>query len=185
MGPSVPASAAVPPSCRVGAYVTDLYGLDVSPRTIKADFWLWSVCPTDALDATRRLEFVNATDVTQSDRSVVKVGDEYWSQVKVSGTFRQQFDLSEYPFGKQDVKIQIEDSEYNASQFTYVADSKDSGYDHAISLGGFKIRDFGVGGTPTWRSSSLSSRTGSGPPISSPWWGRASESSAHPSSAWS
>ncbi|KOU31716.1 hypothetical protein ADK53_24555 [Streptomyces sp. WM6373] len=145
MGPSVPASAAVPPSCRVGAYVTDLYGLDVSPRTIKADFWLWSVCPTDALDATRRLEFVNATDVTQSDRSVVKVGDEYWSQVKVSGTFRQQFDLSEYPFDKQDVKIQIEDSEYNASQFTYVADSKDSGYDHAISLGGFKIRDFGVG----------------------------------------
>ncbi|MFJ6782860.1 hypothetical protein [Streptomyces yangpuensis] len=65
--------------------------------------------------------------------------------MKVSGTFRQEFDLSEYPFDKQDVKIRIEDSEYDSSQFTYVADNEESGYDHAISLGGFKIRDFGVG----------------------------------------
>ncbi|ROP48061.1 hypothetical protein, partial [Streptomyces sp. PanSC9] len=102
------------PTCQVGAYVTDLYGLDVSPRTINADFWLWSVCPSADLDATRRLEFINATQVSQSDRSVEKVGDQYWSQVKVSGTFRQQFHLSEYPFDKQDVQIQVEDSQLNA-----------------------------------------------------------------------
>ncbi|MDX2592137.1 hypothetical protein PV343_07670 [Streptomyces sp. WI03-4A] len=136
--------AAAAPTCRVGAYVTDLYGLDVSPRTINADFWLWSVCPSATLDATRRLEFVNATTVTQSDRSVEKVGNEYWSQVKVSGTFRQQFDLSEYPFDRQDVRIQVEDSEFNSAQFGYTADTADSGYDHAINLEGFKIKDFGV-----------------------------------------
>ncbi|MFJ9818670.1 hypothetical protein ACIRU3_26130 [Streptomyces sp. NPDC101151] len=137
-----PATAA--PTCRIGAYITDIYGLDVSPRTINADFWLWSVCPSADLDATRRLEFINATQVSQSDRSVERVGSQYWSQVKVSGTFRQKFDLSEYPFDRQDVQIQVEDSELNASQFTYVADTANSGYDHGISLGGFKIRDFGV-----------------------------------------
>jgi len=130
-----PAPAAAPPTCQVGAYVTDLYGLDVSPRTINADFWLWSVCPSAGLDATQ---------VNQSDRSVEKVGDQYWSQVKVSGTFRQQFDLSEYPFDKQDVQIQVEDSLLNASQFAYVADRANSGYDHSISLDGFVIRDFSV-----------------------------------------
>ncbi len=138
------ARAAAPPTCQVGAYVTDLYGLDVSPRTINADFWLWSVCPSAGLDATRRLEFINATQVSQSDRSVEKVGERYWSQVKVSGTFRQQFDLSEYPFDKQDVQIQVEDSQLDASQFAYVADTANSGYDHAISLDGFEIRDFSV-----------------------------------------
>lgn len=142
--PTAPAAPAAAPTCQVGAYVTDLYGLDVSPRTINADFWLWSVCPSAGLDATRRLEFINATQVSQSDRSVEKVGDQYWSQVKVSGTFRQQFDLSEYPFDKQDVQIQVEDSQLNASQFAYVADRANSGYDHAISLDGFEIRDFSV-----------------------------------------
>ncbi|MFE1285741.1 hypothetical protein [Streptomyces sp. NPDC058751] len=142
--PAAPAAPAAAPTCQVGAYVTDLYGLDVSPRTINADFWLWSVCPGAGLDATRRLEFINATQVDQSDRSVEKVGDRYWSQVKVSGTFRQQFDLSEYPFDKQDVRIQVEDSQLNASQFAYVADRANSGYDHAISLDGFVIRDFSV-----------------------------------------
>ncbi|MFE6457445.1 hypothetical protein ACFVP0_08290 [Streptomyces cinereoruber] len=144
MGTAAPAAGAAVPRCRVGAYVTDLYGLEVSPRTINADFWLWSVCPTADLDATRRLEFVNATSVTRGDRSVEKVGDAYWSQVKVSGTFRQEFDLSEYPFDRQDVTIRTEDAEYDASQFTYAADTGESGYDHAISLGGFKIRHFGV-----------------------------------------
>ena len=143
-GLAAPAASAAPRTCRVGAYVTDLYGLDVSPRTINADFWLWSVCPSADLDATRRLEFTNATQVSQSDRSAQKIGDQYWSQVKVSGTFRQEFDLSEYPFDKQDVQIQVEDSQFNASQFAYVPDTANSGYDHAISLEGFKIRDFGV-----------------------------------------
>ncbi|MFJ4340838.1 hypothetical protein [Streptomyces sp. NPDC088915] len=54
--------------------------------------------PTADPDATRRLESVDATSATQSDRSVERVGDAYRSQVKVSGTFRQEFDLSEYPF---------------------------------------------------------------------------------------
>ncbi|WP_225829316.1 hypothetical protein [Streptomyces naphthomycinicus] len=102
------------------------------------------MCPSAGLDATRRLEFTNATQVTQSDRSVEKVGSAYWSQVKVSGTFRQDFNLSEYPFDKQDVRIKVEDSELNSSQFTYAPDAANSGYDHAISLEGFRIRDFGV-----------------------------------------
>lgn len=154
MAMPAPAARAATPTCRIGAYITDIYGLSVSPRTVNADFWLWSVCPSAALDATRRLEFVNATRVAQSDRSTEKVGDAYWSQVKVSGTFRQKFDLSEYPFDKQDVQIQIEDSQYESSRFTYVADVKDSGYDHAISLGGFTIKGFGVGVTThTYRTS--------------------------------
>ncbi|MEV6682956.1 hypothetical protein AB0N09_39765 [Streptomyces erythrochromogenes] len=143
-GSAAPAAMAAPSSCRVGAYVTDLYGLDVSPRTVNADFWLWSVCPTAELNATQRAEFVNAQGVTLRGRSTEKVGDEYWSQVKVSGTFRQEFDLREYPFDKQGVKIRIEDSKYNSSRFTYVADKENSGYDHSISLGGFKIRHFDV-----------------------------------------
>ncbi|MFJ7960681.1 hypothetical protein ACIQ62_30750 [Streptomyces sp. NPDC096319] len=144
-GWSAPAATAAPASCRIGAYVTDLYGFDVSPRTINADFWLWSVCPTADLDVTRRLEFVNAKDASQSDRSVERVGNEYWSQVKVSGTFRQEFDLREYPFDEQNVKIRIEDSEYDSSQFTYVADNANSGYDHSIGLEGFQIKGFDVG----------------------------------------
>ncbi|MFD0007890.1 hypothetical protein ACFVJ4_36515 [Streptomyces sp. NPDC127178] len=143
LGMSAPAASAAS-SCRVGAYVTDLYGLDVSPRTIKADFWLWSVCPSADVDVSRRLEFTNATQVSQSDRSGEKVGGEHWSQVKVSGTFRQQFNLREYPFDTQDIQIQVEDFHRNASQFTFVSDIKNSGYDHAISLDGFTIRDFGV-----------------------------------------
>ncbi|MEU6708955.1 hypothetical protein [Streptomyces wuyuanensis] len=132
-------------TCRIGAYVTDLYDLEVSPRTVNADFWLWAVCPHDEMDATRRLDFVNATQVSQSSASLEKVGDKYWSQVKISGTFRQEFDLSEYPFDKQNIRILVEDSELSDSEFAYVADAVNSGYDPAaIQLGGFEITKFQV-----------------------------------------
>ncbi|MFJ9643845.1 hypothetical protein [Streptomyces sp. NPDC101206] len=60
----------------------------------------------------------------------------------MSGTFRQHFDLSEYPFDKQGIQILIEDAEFDSSQFVYVPDTANSGYDHKISIGGFKVKGF-------------------------------------------
>ncbi|MEU1541029.1 hypothetical protein ABZ461_23505 [Actinacidiphila glaucinigra] len=142
LGAAPPASAV--PHCRIGAYVTDLYDFEVTPRTVQADLWLWSVCPTAGTDAVKRLEFVNATRVTVSDESTEKVGDQYWSQVKVSGTFRQKFSLSQYPFDKQTVRILVEDWELDEAELVYSADARNSGYDHGIELGQFTITGFDV-----------------------------------------
>ncbi|MFG2191872.1 hypothetical protein [Streptomyces sp. NPDC048639] len=139
-----PAAAAVP-ACRVGAYVTDLYALDPARQTVDADLWLWSVCPRKDLDAVRRVEFTNATRTTLTERTTEKVGSEYWAQIKVAGTFRQDFDLTDFPFDRQTIRIRIEEAELDDSRFVYRADLKNSDYNHRIRLADFKITKFRIG----------------------------------------
>ncbi|MEU6082625.1 hypothetical protein [Streptomyces sp. NPDC047108] len=139
-----PAAAAVP-SCRVGAYVTDLFAVDPARRTVDADLWLWSLCPREDLAAVKRFEFINATRTTLTDPSSQKVGNAYWTQVKVSGTFRQNFDWTDFPFDKQVVRIQIEEDELDESRFVYRADTANSGYNRRIHLPDFRISGFRIG----------------------------------------
>ncbi|WP_407288797.1 hypothetical protein [Streptomyces sp. BP-8] len=141
---ATPAAAAVP-SCRVGAYVTDLYAMDPVRRTVDADLWLWSVCPRKDLAAVQRLEFTNATRTVLTEPSSEKVDNEYWTQVKVSGTFRQNFDLTDFPFDKQVVRIQVEENELDESRFVYRADVKNSTYNPRIHVDDFKITQFRIG----------------------------------------
>ncbi|MFD5734498.1 hypothetical protein ACFWIY_16895 [Streptomyces sioyaensis] len=141
---ATPAAAAVP-SCQVGAYVTDLYEVDTVRRTVDADLWLWSLCPRKDLAALQRLEFINATKVSLTEPSSEKVGNEYWTQVKVSGTFRQNFDLTNFPFDKQVVRIRIEESALDESRFVYRADVKNTEYNPRIHLDDFKITKFRIG----------------------------------------
>ncbi|WP_405776045.1 hypothetical protein [Streptomyces sp. NBC_00859] len=146
---ATPAAAAVP-SCDVGAYVTDLYGVDPVEGTVNADLWLWSVCPRKDLAAVPRLEFTNATKTMLTAPSSEKVGNEYWTQVKVSGTFRQTLDLTNFPFDKQVVRIQVEENRLDKSRFVYRADAKNSTYNPRIHPADFKITKFriGVGDAP-------------------------------------
>ncbi|WP_329460756.1 hypothetical protein [Streptomyces sp. NBC_01497] len=146
---TTPAAAAVP-SCSVGAYVTDLYAVDPIRGTVNADLWLWSVCPRKDLAAVQRLEFTNATKTMLTAPSSEKVDDEYWTQVKVSGTFRQALDLTDFPFDKQVIRIQVEENKLDKSRFVYRADVKNSTYNPRIHPADFKITQFriGVGDAP-------------------------------------
>ncbi len=141
---ATPAAAAVA-SCSVGAYVTDLYGVNPVERTVNADLWLWSVCPRKELAAVQRLEFTNATTATLTAPSSEKVGNEYWTQVKVSGTFRQTLDLTDFPFDKQVIRIRVEENKLDESRFVYRADVKDSTYNPRIDVDDFKITRFRIG----------------------------------------
>ncbi|MET9535860.1 hypothetical protein ABZY02_35815 [Streptomyces sp. NPDC006649] len=146
---ATPAAAAVP-SCRVGAYVTDLYAVDPVESTVNADLWLWSVCPRKDLAAVQRLEFTNATKTILTAPSSEKVDNEYWTQVKVAGTFRQTLNLTDFPFDKQVVRIRVEENKLDKSRFVYRADAKNSTYNPSIHPGDFKITRFriGVGDAP-------------------------------------
>jgi hypothetical protein len=141
---ATPAAAAVP-SCRVGAYVTDLYAVNPVQRTVNAELWLWSVCPRKDLAAVQRLEFTNATNTSLTSLSSEKVGNEYWTQVKVSGTFRQNLDLTNFPFDKQAIRIRVEENALDDSRFVYRADVRNSAYNTRIDPADFRITRFRIG----------------------------------------
>ncbi|GDY28648.1 hypothetical protein GTS_02810 [Gandjariella thermophila] len=131
------------PTCQLGAYLADLYGVDTRNQTINADVWFWSVCARPELEPIEHFEFINATEHRQVYRASVPRGSQYWTYVKFVGTFRQNFDLRDYPFDQQTVNIIVEDTR-DENEFVYTPDVANSTYNHDIKLSDFGITGFRV-----------------------------------------
>ncbi len=134
------ADAAVP-TCRLGAYVADLYSFDPGRQSVDADIWFWSVCPNKDLEPIQRFEFINTSTSRQTDRFNVQVGNEYWTYAKFVGTYREHLDIAHYPFDRHTLDFVVEATK-DITKFVYTPDHVNSTYNHAIRIAGFQITDF-------------------------------------------
>jgi hypothetical protein len=131
-------------NCRVGAYITSLSQVDTAAGTFRADFWMWSVCPTKDIEPLKTVEFVNAVSVLGSLDATLRRDDGWWATRKFSGVFRQDFSLRNYPFDEQPLLIEIEEGVLDTRDFLYVADAANSGINPAIDLAGWDLQTFHV-----------------------------------------
>ena len=145
MGLALPAGAQTAPPpvpCAVGGYVTSLHDINTPGHTFKADFWLWSLCPTKDIEPLKTLEFVNAVETTASLDSILPRGTQWWATRKVTGTFRNDFELDSYPFDHHPLVIEMEESRLDSRSLIFTADARHSGLDPAVHAPGWKFHDF-------------------------------------------
>ena len=128
---------------KVGVFITDLHGFDLSRGTFGANFWIWTV-GADAARALQTMEFPNADTITVRLESTVPRGDVNWSQRKLSGTFRHQWDLGNYPFDRHALTILLEEGIEEESAFTYEADKANSGFGLEQAVEGWRIRSMRI-----------------------------------------
>lgn len=145
---------AEPQTCRVGTYITALRDLEPATKSFGADLWIWSVCPSKDLDPIKNVEFVNATKIERMYNSVTERKDKtgnfqaqdkvYWTQEKIKATFAHQWDVRNYPFDRHTLKIQLEESTFDTSNFVYTPDVKNSSYRDKMRVEGWRIADFQI-----------------------------------------
>ena len=105
---------------------------------------MWSLCPDAKIEPLKTMEFVNAVKVTSSLDTTLQRGDQWWSLRKITGTFRQDFDLSNYPFDRQTLTIDTEEAVLYASDLTFTADAAGSKVDPELKLKNWKIDSFSI-----------------------------------------
>jgi hypothetical protein len=138
-------SHAAPVSCRMGAYVQSLSDIDPAAGTFDADVWLWSLCPDQTIDPLKSLEVVNSVDVESSMDSTQEKDNQWWSNRKIAGKFRQDFAVSNFPFDKQTLVIRLEEGGQNDSRsLKYIADGAGSKLDPNISLRNWAVTSFRI-----------------------------------------
>lgn len=135
---------AQPVSCKLGAYVVSLSRIDTAVGTFDADLWMWSLCPDKKTEPLKTMEFINGVKINDSLDSTFQRGNQWYSLRKISGTFRQDFDLSNYPFDRQTLGIDVEEAGLYASELTYTADGLDSKVDPELKLKNWKVDSFRI-----------------------------------------
>ena len=140
VGLASPALAQEPPTtCRMGAYVTSLYDINSSDGTFKAVFWMWSVCPKKTDEPLMTLEFPNGEDISADLEDKLERDDGWWSTRKFIGTFRNNFELKDFPFDHQNLTILVEEAVLDEPELIYTADTAESGFASTIGIPGWRL----------------------------------------------
>ena len=135
------AQAAEPTTSLTGIFVTSLHDLDTVNGSFGVDYWVWSVSPGER-NALESMEFLDAEQVETELDLTVERGENLWLQRKVSATVRQNWDLTNFPFDRHVLEVEMEEGIDDAATLTYRPDTANSGYSEDIELQGWRITDF-------------------------------------------
>jgi branched-chain amino acid transport system substrate-binding protein len=107
-----------------GIELTRLSGIDVRSGTFSADFYLWMrYSGQDDLPARVKFsDFSGSFDPAKPLQSRIEDGLNY-RLYQVSGTFKTDFDLHDYPFDTQSLTIRLQNQSHPLQEIAYVIDA--------------------------------------------------------------
>jgi len=137
-----------PVNAEVGIFLTSLHDLDVHNASYEAVFWLWAVHDGDAWEPGETLEIVNARSVRVEQHATDSRADHHWSTIKMAAEVRADWDVSDFPFDRQDLVLQIEDGDLDWSELRLSADAVNSRVDPALVVPGWDVERFEIAAEP-------------------------------------
>lgn len=122
----VSASAPGPERITVGFYLNRIYDIDMVKNQYMADFYIWFRWSPPRKDAPP-FEFANARDVRRNEVSFDnQASRDHYRAYRVIGNFRADLHFRNYPFDRQVLAIELEDSVSSLDKITYLPDSHSS-----------------------------------------------------------
>ena len=128
-----------PDTCRVGVYILSVFDLDYPHNAFSADFWMWFLYSADSLNPLESVEISNAKSSTFQNGSTEKKGGVYWAAQKCKATLSQNWDIANFPFDHQVLRIAMEDADRDTSDLVYLPDTAQSRLDPRVKLDGWRI----------------------------------------------
>ena len=129
---------------KIGAYITTIYDIKLNDESYNIDFWLWFHYKNDSLNPLKTIEIVNAKESVVSYDHIQVKNKVIWAFQKYKATINNPWNIKNFPFDKQQLKIVIEESVADTSTMMFVTDYKNSTYDSILSISGWKITNFKI-----------------------------------------
>jgi F0F1-type ATP synthase membrane subunit c/vacuolar-type H+-ATPase subunit K len=151
-------------TCKIGIYINSIYDFKLDDKSYMADFWIWMNYKNDSLAFDNRIEITNGKSADFSHYSMEKKSGWNWAAQKCRAQLIHQWDVSTFPFDKQELRIEIEDSQSDTSRLIYMADEANSKIDSSFNSSEWSIEKFSLSqGVKTYQTTygnpSLSGRS--------------------------
>jgi hypothetical protein len=131
-------------TCYLGIYINKIYDFKIEDKSYMADFWMWVNYKNDSLKFENGIEITNSKATDFSHFTIEKKAGWNWASQKCKAEITQQWDLSKFPFDKQVLKIQIENTQYDISTVIYKADTINSKLDSGINSLEWCVNSFSI-----------------------------------------
>lgn len=129
----------------VGAYVNDVQHISLESHSYAIDVYLWFHWTDSALNPSESVEMVNpfelwghTVDSIYDDVQVIEDG-EFYQVLRIQGRFSKKFLLTNFPYDRQELILEFEDSRNAVKDMIYVADAAPITINPRLVLPGFDV----------------------------------------------
>ncbi len=129
----------------VGAYINDIQSLNLREHSYAADVYLWfrwtdsSLAPDDTVEILNPNELWGHVTDKIYEQPVQLPSGELYQVVRIQGRFSRKFFFDNYPFDRQELTIEFEDSAHETNRMVYVADENPVAVNPRLKLPGFRV----------------------------------------------
>ncbi len=135
---------AAPDTVRVGAYVMSVHDINFHDKEYTARFWLWFVYNNRNFDFVKQLDITNAKSIDTPQSLDDSLGQSKWTMLKMKCAMKESWNVLDFPFDQQHLKIHIENSLFDKNSLVFKPDIRGSKFDPDETLAGWTINNFKV-----------------------------------------
>lgn len=141
-----PVRAAEPPRViKIGLFIANLFDINFAQQDVEAQFWVWFNHTNPAFDPKKDIEIVNAQKLETLSSYRTDAGPKgIWDQVKYSATLKQDWNVANYPFDRQTIRILIESATDDARALKFEPDLEGTKLRRDLRLAGWTIEGMKV-----------------------------------------
>ncbi len=134
-----------PDTVKVGAYVISVHDINFHDKEYTARFWLWFLYNNPEFDFTTQLDIPNAKTIEAPESIIDTVEGKTWVMLKMKCVMKENWSVQDFPFDRQHLKVQIENSILDNTVLIFDPDVAGSKFDDEEAIDGWRIMNFQVG----------------------------------------
>lgn len=137
-------ACAQPDTVRVGSYVISVHDINFRDKQYTMRFWLWFVYDNPEFDFSTQLDIPNAKTIDTPEIILDSLNGKTWAIMKMKATMKESWNVLDFPFDKQHLKVQIENALFDNHSLVFKPDIKGSTFDKNEAIDGWEIVNFQV-----------------------------------------
>ncbi len=138
------AGYAQPDTVTAGAYVISVHDINFHEKEYTIRFWLWFLYSNPDFDFSTQLDIPNAKSIDPPEIIYDSLDGKAWVIMKMKCTMKQNWDVRDFPFDEQRLKVQIENTLFDSTSLVFKSDKSGSNFDYKEAIDGWNIKDFKV-----------------------------------------
>lgn len=135
---------AQPDTVKVGAYIISVHDINFHEKEYTARFWLWFVYANPDFDFSSQLDIPNAKTIDAPEIINDSTGGKAWTIMKMKSVMKESWNVIDFPFDQQHLKIQIENALFDNQSLVFKPDVAGSKFDQDEAIDGWQIKNFRV-----------------------------------------
>jgi len=141
---TVTSLSAQPDTVRVGSYVISVHDINFRDKEYTMRFWLWFVYDNPDFDFSTQLDIPNAKSYDPPEIIMDSLNGKTWAIMKMKATMKESWNVLDFPFDHQHLKVQIENTLFDNRSLVFKPDVKGSTFDKNEAIDGWEITNFKV-----------------------------------------